>query len=68
MRYIDGLESFPSRCPICNAKPSSALGLTHAAGEYKLKEYQGSMQIYVNDKATEIAEGLTLQTWLEGQG
>lgn len=26
------------------------------------------MTIYVNDKATEIAEGLTLQTWLEGQG
>ena len=26
------------------------------------------MTIYVNDKATEIAEELTLQTWLEGQG
>lgn len=26
------------------------------------------MKIYINDKATEIAEGLTLQTWLESQG
>lgn len=26
------------------------------------------MTIYVNDKAAEIAEGLTVQAWLESQG
>ncbi|MDE7149041.1 MAG: sulfur carrier protein ThiS [Bacteroidales bacterium] len=26
------------------------------------------MQIYVNDRATETAEGQTLQTWLAAQG
>lgn len=26
------------------------------------------MQIYVNDQAAEVAEGLTLQAWMESQG
>lgn len=26
------------------------------------------MQIYVNEKATDVADGLTLQAWLDSQG